>query len=128
MLGGLLSASWDGTPTDGFDTGEGLTEHTAVRPAIIQVLSGRLRFTVEGDEIGTFDLTLVCSETGDLHRFLEQVARPLAENSKKINYVTIKVIVDFKFRWFFAEKNTGGAAKGFDIALVRRELIDDPGR
>jgi hypothetical protein len=23
MLGGLLSASWDGTPTDGFDTGEG---------------------------------------------------------------------------------------------------------
>jgi hypothetical protein len=23
MLGGLLSSSWDGTPTDGFDTGEG---------------------------------------------------------------------------------------------------------
>jgi quercetin dioxygenase-like cupin family protein len=34
----------------GFDTGEGLTEHTAARPAIIQVLSGRLSFTVEGDE------------------------------------------------------------------------------
>jgi len=34
----------------GFDAGEGLTEHTAARPAIIQVLSGRLRFTVEGDE------------------------------------------------------------------------------
>lgn len=34
----------------GFDIGEGLTEHTAARPAIIQVLSGRLRCTVEGDE------------------------------------------------------------------------------
>lgn len=34
----------------GFDTGEGLTEHTAARPAIIQVLTGRLLFTVEGDE------------------------------------------------------------------------------
>ena len=34
----------------GFDTDEGLTEHTAGRPAIVQVLSGRLRFTVEGDE------------------------------------------------------------------------------
>jgi quercetin dioxygenase-like cupin family protein len=33
-----------------FDTGQGLTEHTAARPAIIQVLSGRLRFTVDGDE------------------------------------------------------------------------------
>ncbi|MEO8425077.1 MAG: cupin, partial [Actinomycetota bacterium] len=29
----------------GFDAGEGLTEHTASRPAIVQVLSGRLRFT-----------------------------------------------------------------------------------
>jgi quercetin dioxygenase-like cupin family protein len=35
----------------GFDAGEGLTEHTASRPAIVQVLSGRLRFTVEGDEV-----------------------------------------------------------------------------
>jgi quercetin dioxygenase-like cupin family protein len=34
----------------GCDTGQGLTEHTAARPAIIQVLSGRLRFTVEGGE------------------------------------------------------------------------------
>ena len=34
----------------GFDTGEGLTEHMAARPAIIQVLSGRLRCTVDGDE------------------------------------------------------------------------------
>jgi quercetin dioxygenase-like cupin family protein len=34
----------------GFDAGEGLSEHTAARPAIIQVLSGRLRATVDGDE------------------------------------------------------------------------------
>lgn len=35
----------------GFDAGEGLTEHTASRAALIQVLTGRLRFTVDGDEI-----------------------------------------------------------------------------
>lgn len=35
----------------GFDGGEGLTEHTASRPAIVQVLSGRLRFTADGEEL-----------------------------------------------------------------------------
>jgi quercetin dioxygenase-like cupin family protein len=35
----------------GFDAGEGLSEHTAARPAIVQVLSGVLRFTVEGDDV-----------------------------------------------------------------------------
>lgn len=35
----------------GFDAGEGLTEHTSARPAIVQVLSGRLRFAIEGDEV-----------------------------------------------------------------------------
>jgi len=34
----------------GFDAGEGLTEHTASRPAIVQVLSGRMRFTADGEE------------------------------------------------------------------------------
>ena len=34
----------------GFDAGEQLTEHQAARAAIVQVLSGRLRFTVDGDE------------------------------------------------------------------------------
>ena len=34
-----------------FDAGEGLTEHRASRSAIVQVLSGRLRFTVEGEEL-----------------------------------------------------------------------------
>jgi quercetin dioxygenase-like cupin family protein len=34
-----------------FDAGEGLTEHRASRPAIVQVLSGRLRFTADGEEL-----------------------------------------------------------------------------
>ncbi len=35
----------------GFDAGEELTEHQASGTAAIQVLSGRLRFTVEGDQL-----------------------------------------------------------------------------
>ncbi len=35
----------------GFDTGEQLTEHQAARPAVVQVLSGRLRFTVDGEQL-----------------------------------------------------------------------------
>ena len=35
----------------GFDAGEGLTEHQAGATAIVQVLTGRLRFTVDGEEL-----------------------------------------------------------------------------
>jgi quercetin dioxygenase-like cupin family protein len=35
----------------GFDVGEGLTEHQAARAAIVQVLSGRMRFTADGEEL-----------------------------------------------------------------------------
>jgi quercetin dioxygenase-like cupin family protein len=35
----------------GFDAGEGLSEHQASRSAVVQVLSGRLRFTVDGEEL-----------------------------------------------------------------------------
>jgi quercetin dioxygenase-like cupin family protein len=35
----------------GFDAGQGITEHRASRPAIVEVLSGRLRFTVDGEEL-----------------------------------------------------------------------------
>ena len=35
----------------GFDAGEGLTEHTAVRTAIVQVLAGRLRFSADGEDL-----------------------------------------------------------------------------
>ncbi len=34
-----------------FDAGQGLTEHTAARPAIVQVLSGRLEFTVDDETL-----------------------------------------------------------------------------
>ena len=34
-----------------FDAGEGLTEHTATRPALVQVLTGRLRLTVDGQDV-----------------------------------------------------------------------------
>ena len=35
----------------GFDAGEELTEHQAALAAVVQVLSGRLRFTVDGEEL-----------------------------------------------------------------------------
>ena len=35
----------------GFDIGQELTEHSAARAAVVQVVSGRLRFTADGDEL-----------------------------------------------------------------------------
>jgi quercetin dioxygenase-like cupin family protein len=35
----------------GFDAGEELTEHQAARTAVVQVVLGRLRFTVDGQEL-----------------------------------------------------------------------------
>jgi len=35
----------------GFDVGQELTEHQAARSAVVQVISGRLRFTADGEEI-----------------------------------------------------------------------------
>ncbi len=35
----------------GFDAGQELTEHQAARPAVVQVMAGRLRFTAEGEEM-----------------------------------------------------------------------------
>ncbi|MGC9960850.1 MAG: cupin domain-containing protein [Acidimicrobiales bacterium] len=35
----------------GFDAGEGLSEHQAARAAVVQVVSGRLRFTVDGEDL-----------------------------------------------------------------------------
>ena len=35
----------------GFDAGEELTEHRTGRPAVVHVLTGRLRFTVDGEEL-----------------------------------------------------------------------------
>lgn len=35
----------------GFDTGQELTEHRAARAAVVQVITGRLRFTADGQEL-----------------------------------------------------------------------------
>ncbi len=35
----------------GFDAGEDLTEHQAARAALVQVLTGRLRFVADGQEL-----------------------------------------------------------------------------
>lgn len=35
----------------GFDAGEELTEHRTGRPAVVQVLAGRLRFTANGEDL-----------------------------------------------------------------------------
>jgi quercetin dioxygenase-like cupin family protein len=35
----------------GFDAGEEVTEHQAARAAVVQVLSGRLRLSVDGEEL-----------------------------------------------------------------------------
>lgn len=35
----------------GFDAGKGLSEHQASRSAVVQVPSGRLSFTVDGEEL-----------------------------------------------------------------------------
>ena len=51
----------------GFDASEGLTEHTAARPAIVQVLSGRMRFTVEKDEMEMVPGTWVHMSAGAAH-------------------------------------------------------------
>lgn len=40
----------------GFDAGEGLTEHQGNRAAVVQVLSGALRFTVDGKDQEHFEL------------------------------------------------------------------------
>ena len=35
----------------GFDAGQELTEHRAARAAVVQVITGRLRFTADGQEL-----------------------------------------------------------------------------
>jgi len=40
-----------GVTVFGFDAGEGLTEHESTRAAVVQVVSGRLRFTVDGEQL-----------------------------------------------------------------------------
>lgn len=50
-----------------FDTGEGLSEHTASRTAIVQVLRGRLAFRVDDEELELAPGGWVRMETGAPH-------------------------------------------------------------
>lgn len=56
----------------GFDAGEGLTEHTASRAAIVQVLSGRLRFTVEGEELDAGPGSWISMAPGAAHSLVAE--------------------------------------------------------
>lgn len=50
-----------------FDSSEGLAEHTAARPAILQLLKGRIRLTVDGDEVDMVPGTWVHMSQGAPH-------------------------------------------------------------
>lgn len=50
-----------------FDAGEGLTEHTAARPAIVQVLTGKLQFTVDGEDVNAVPDTWIYVNSGAQH-------------------------------------------------------------
>ena len=54
----------------GFDTGEQLTEHQAARAAVVQVLSGRLRFTVDGEELDLVDGSWLHMTPGTPHSLI----------------------------------------------------------
>jgi quercetin dioxygenase-like cupin family protein len=56
----------------GIAEGEGLTEHAASRDAIVQVLSGRLRFTVEGDELDAGPGSWIHMSQGALHSLVAE--------------------------------------------------------
>lgn len=51
----------------GFDTAQGLTEHTAARPVIVQVLSGRLRFTVDDEDVSVVPGAWIHMSAGTPH-------------------------------------------------------------
>lgn len=55
-----------------FDTGEGLTEHSATRPAVIQVLTGRLRLTVDGEDVDLRPGGWVHMDPGAAHALLAE--------------------------------------------------------
>jgi quercetin dioxygenase-like cupin family protein len=51
----------------GFDAGEGLSQHRAGRDALIEVVSGRLRFEVEGESVELTPGTLLQMSQGAPH-------------------------------------------------------------
>jgi len=56
----------------GFDAGEGLTEHAAARPAVVQVLSGGLLVTVDGENVPVVPGTWLHMRTGAPHALIAE--------------------------------------------------------
>ena len=54
----------------GFDSGEELTEHRAARAAVVQVLSGALRFTVDGEQLDLRAGSWLHMEPGTAHSLI----------------------------------------------------------
>ncbi len=50
-----------------FDAGEQLTEHQVARTAVVQVLSGRLRFTVDAEQLDLGPGSWLCMASGAPH-------------------------------------------------------------
>jgi len=54
----------------GFDTGQELSEHTAARPALLQILRGEARLTLSGDAVEAHPGTWVHMPAGLPHSVL----------------------------------------------------------
>lgn len=57
-----------------FDAGEMLTEHTSPRAVVVQLVSGRMRFTVDGNENALEDGDIVYLAPGASHSLVAETA------------------------------------------------------
>lgn len=57
-----------------FDAGEMLTEHASPRAVAVQLVSGRMRFTVEGTEHGMRDGDVIYLAPGASHSLVAETA------------------------------------------------------
>lgn len=57
-----------------FDAGELLTEHTSPRAVVVQLVSGRMRFTVDGTEHALADGDVVYLAPGASHALVAETA------------------------------------------------------
>jgi quercetin dioxygenase-like cupin family protein len=57
-----------------FDTGEMLTEHTSPRAVTVQLVSGRMRFTVDGTEHAMADGDVIYLAPGASHAVVAETA------------------------------------------------------
>ena len=57
-----------------FDAGQGLTEHTSPRAVVVQLVSGRMRFTVDGTEHVMGDGDIIYLAPGASHSLVAETA------------------------------------------------------